>query len=58
MTLYELMMTDGHAPDEVCSLGLYKSEIEAEEAKTVAAREYSDHMLFEIVTKEFKGAVK
>jgi len=50
-TMYEVIMIDGHCPQETCSMGLYKTEEQANDAIKRESVHYSDHMIFEIEVK-------
>ena len=49
--MYEVIMIDGHCPDETCSLGLYKTRELAEACIEKEKPHYRDHMMFEIEEK-------
>ncbi len=57
-TVYEVIMTDLHCPDEKSSMGLFMSFADAQVAIERERSQYSDHIEFDIETKTLYGVSK
>jgi hypothetical protein len=53
--MFEVIMIDGHCPNETCSMGLYKTRELAEACIEKEKPNYRDHMMFEIEEKYVRG---
>lgn len=49
--MFEVIMIDGHCPSETCSMGLCETREAAEALIAKEAKNYRDHMIFEIEEK-------